>query len=420
MNYASSTDKKKENKNLRRILINDSGLKLQDSRTSTAFHSERLKQAQKPQSGVSELILRKHDVDAVLAGYLQDLLCSKEAWDIIELRTNPQIVLRLLETMVLQKKQRVDRLIIRLPTEAIVTWLAKNLDQLTVNSLSLRSPISSELAIRRFGSGISKHSTLQELSLAHCQLEDEEIAKLVEYFHDNTSLQTLDLAGNFCQEQGTKAVSNLLVSAKSCLRALDLSGQDVWDDRSYVVHLTRALAHPNCQLEKLDVSSNFWNDENFQWLLEALLQQKRDQNRRKHSLQAITLRDNSISDIGIEYLTKALPDLAPSLRYLNLKHNDEITENCVSQRLEDMLSRTTSLWHLELDRPTTRLVYYLALNRGGRVCKHPNQIPLSVWPLVLARTKELRSTYQYHEQKAGITQADLIFDLLHGPVLLER
>jgi hypothetical protein len=115
-------------------------------------------------------------------------------------------------------------------------------------------------------------------------------------------------------------------------------------------------------------------------------------------------------------LAKALPHF--SSRSLDLTNNQYTTKGV--QYLEKGLRSNVSLWqHLLLDQPTTQLLYHLALNQGGRGCKIlPNQLSLSLalWPLVLERCHTCLNAEQ---EAAGIAPVDLMFDLLHGPVLLE-
>jgi hypothetical protein len=62
------------------------------------------------------------------------------------------------------------------------------------------------------------------------------------------------------------------------------------------------------------------------------------------------------------------------------------------------------------------ITLYTTLNRGGRILKRWNtSFSRGMWSVVLARTKTLVS-----ESVDAISAADVIYDLLHGPVLLER
>jgi hypothetical protein len=198
----------KKKKNLRRIRI-----LIRDSVPSSVV-CERLKKARKER--VQELILRRHTVDAALAGALQDLLISQDSWDYIEWNASSRIVLRLLKTLSSSSPSSkvVHRLVIIQPTDGIVTWLGTNtFQEMTMDSLSLQSATLSvgptkafseglsskncslqRLDLRRsfftclqaiieLGKGVRNHRQLQELSIRHCHLEDHQIAILMGYMY---------------------------------------------------------------------------------------------------------------------------------------------------------------------------------------------------------------------------------------------
>jgi hypothetical protein len=84
-------------------------------------------------------------------------------------------------------------------------------------------------AKEELGIGLKEHGPSQKLSPSNCHLEDEEIATMMEHLNNHPSLYKLDLGVNFCKEQGTKGLAQLLMS--SCpLISLNLSIQYVWDN----------------------------------------------------------------------------------------------------------------------------------------------------------------------------------------------
>jgi hypothetical protein len=372
----------------------------------------------------------------------------------------------LLQTLLLSKEiRRVDRLVIMRPTDIMMTWIGTALERhddehenpATIQSISLwcstfrKAPISalagglshpkcslqrldlkgssfsSTTALLELGVGLRYNTSLESLSLSGCHLEDEEIALFLEELMlqgSRCSLNELDLSVNYFQSQATEAISKLLVSSNnaSSLKHLNLSSPDVWDDRSYLRPLTTALSHPNCCLEVLDLSSNFLKDDHWEWLLEALVQ---DNN---CTLRQLILRDNAITELGMVRLAEALPRLSILLASLDLtsnNNNNNSTSCCCTAQgllaLEAGLASNTTLTTLEVDRTSTMVLYYLGLNRGGRRAKLSNhQIPIALWPLVLARSSS-RSRQAMMTNKGNIiSPADVLFDLLHGPVLLDR
>jgi hypothetical protein len=60
--------------------------------------------------------------------------------------------------------------------------------------------------------------------------------------------------------------------------------------------------------------------------------------------------------------------------------------------------------------------YFASLNRGGRRLLAMPNTPLAVWPLVLERCQ--RNVHHFQEKRVG--RADVIYYLLHGPVIFNN
>jgi hypothetical protein len=314
------------------------------------------------------------------------------------------------------------------------------------------SSFSSTTALLELAVGLrcnNNNTSLESLSLSGCHLEDEQIALFLEELmhgqgpgQGRCSLNELDLSVNYFQSQATEAISKLLVTSScSSLKHLNLSSPDVWDDRSYLRPLLRtALSHPNCCLEVLDLSSNFLKDSHWEWLLEALTVQQQDNNSNNNcsTLRQLILRDNAITERGMVRLAEELPRLSirlASLDFTTSNKNSNSSNCCCTAQgllaLEAGLASNTTLTTLEMDCTSTLVLYYLELNRGGRRAKllsnHQN-FPMALWPLVLARSSSSRNrqaTMTNSNNKGNNIiiyshTADVLFDLLHGPVLLDR
>lgn len=407
------------------------------------YITERLKLATKDRK-IERLIIRRRNIDASMNGYIQDLLASRDSWKLIELNTSSIAVARIIKNALLYVRH-VDRLVIIEPNPSLVsllttTVLGKNTNdhyakvqavsiisgsfsihqasalnqglshnpscsltnlRLTKCTFSNSKLCSSSTVLREAGIGLRNCMSLKQLSLCQCHLEDEEVAIIVTQLRDHATLESLDLSVNYCQLEGTKAIAKMLGSSKA-LKCLDLSCQDVWDDRSYFVHICEALKNPDCRLEALDIASNFLNDQHLGMLMDCL--------EVNTTVQKVVLSDNSISDIGMACLSSSLPSL--SLKCLDITNNAYTSV----QILESGMARNTSFCSLQLDNHSPQLVYFLALNQNGRYLKVPNSLPISMWPVVLERTAHCLKGEQ---KSAGITPADIIFDLLHGPALLD-
>ena len=407
------------------------------------------------------VVIGRKKLDLVLVGILQDLLSSQDSWREIELyiyddeRKNKRI-LRLLQALFMNMINSsggfIERLILFRPTQSIISWLGgialKRQEQRpptikTIHALSIRnatitpviatslseglksprctlkkldfsnSNFSGSEASSILGIALKACPSIEELCLSYCHLEDEEIYNLLwpltqdDDRNATSNLTSLILDGNFCQEQGTIAVSRLL----STLTRLNLSNQNVWDNREYLTPLFQALtSKAKCTLAELDVSANFLQDNHLELLLQVL--EEND-----GILKHINLTNNRITDDGIKTFSTRLPNL--KIKSMNLGQNSFTKIQCLQQGMEQNVYITDLVLDINL---TTLLLYYLALNKGGRKTKQleeTDRLPLSIWPLILERCSSV-CCFTEDLIDNGIRPEDIVFDLLHGPVLLER
>jgi hypothetical protein len=253
--------------------------------------------------------------------------------------------------------------------------------------------------------GISLHQSLRTLHLEACFLEDAQIEQLFSHGLPNC-IQEIYMGVNFLQSRGTRALATLLQSNTHPIQKLDMSRQDVWDDRSYFYLLIDAL-EVNTTLVSLDVSSNFLDDSHLRLLAKALA--------KNSTLQELNIGGNSFdSSEGMASFSERMPFMN-GLQCLRMT-NTRLTNNLLESLVQGMKGNFT-LQKLVLDNTEHELItLYLTLNRGGRILKKSdNTVPRGVWSLVLARTRKLVS-----ESDDPISAADVIYDLLHGPVLLQR
>lgn len=394
----------------------------------------------------SQVLVQRKRLDALLAGTLQDIFTSHMTWEHGELNASSKWSLRLLE--VLSTRKQVRSLIVKEPSELVLEFLGSWLQNqqskcATMDHLSIRSgilPSSSALAlsqglkskectvtsleilnisfvpeaVQAMGTGLSQHGRMEKISFQSCHLEDAEVALLVRALKAHSSLIELNLSHNYCQEKAAVELCQLLTCPTASLLVLDISNQDNWDDRHYFSHYAKALANPTCPLRELNVASNFVNDEQFCRLVDAL--------KTNTCLEVLNLQDNRIADIGIKYLVQALPNTA-KLKQLDISRNRY--GRGVLKDLQDILAVQTSLARLGMDRKDVvpRISYYLALNRAGRYCKSAQGVPLGLWPLILEHGRlsaGLQPSSDDDLESPTIGEADILFELLRGPALLER
>ena len=260
---------------------------------------------------------------------------------------------------------------------------------------------------------------LRELCISDCHLEDTEIEEIVEAlipvigkqrhglrtYHNlspSVMLDSLDLSNNYCQADGIKAISKLI--GFGFLRHLNLSNQDCWDDRSYMMPLWDAILRghngvdgPFSSLETLDLSDNFLHDGNMKELFqhECVLSpssslSSSNVRRTSNCLRKLILRGNNFTDDLLLVLAESLPYMMvqfPNLRWIDLRRNQKMTSgrdssiNALTQSLDKLGScmvnsivptsspfrslSSSFLWYLFLDEPTPELLLQLALYRAG-------------------------------------------------------
>ena len=387
------------------------------------------------------MIVQRKRLGALLAGTLQDVFASQTIWEHVELNASSKWSLRLLE--VLSTRQHVQSLIVNEPSELVLEFMASwlrnqqstcaRVDHLAIRSGTLLQPLalvlgeglSSEFCtvvsleigevsfdswdtVQGLARGLAGHRHLEKAAFQSCHLEDVEVAAIVQALEHHPSLAELRLSINYCQEEGTLALYRLLKSPSASLRILDVSYQDNWDDRQYFAHYASALSDPLCPLKELNLASNFVDDEQFRSLIEAL--------RTNTQLKSLNLRDNRITDIGLRCLLQVLPELS-ALKKLDISNNRYGRQAC--QDVQQALCAQTTLTSLSIDhsQKCVGIAYYLALNRAGRYCKSAPRVPLGVWPLILERCRQVLTL---DDREAGISHADILFDLVRGPALLER
>jgi Leucine Rich repeat len=342
-----------------------------------------------------------------------------------------------------------------------------------LQGLFLTGSTFTEEGIPLFSEMLRSTTSLVELSLSDCHLEDEEAASIVHSLSEtpHPHLKSLDVSCNYVQEQATDSIARLifqrtkLLNASLCkattssasLLSLDISNQDVWDNRAYLQPLMDALAgvgqstEPDngdtdvprstfaTSVESIDWSHNFLNDVHIESLCRCFSRSASLPT--KISLQKLVLRGNAIADNGLLCLAEALPAMV-NLKVLDLRLNPKITLEGVNiltealQQLHTQLSPCTekvgvprlrirsmigrSLWHIFLDQPTQAFLMQLVLHRAGRtwlLFQESRGVTLSanLWPVVLERANRcIQADVDSFDEEVcihGIYAADLIYDL---------
>jgi hypothetical protein len=280
--------------------------------------------------------------------------------------------------------------------------------------LSMESVTFSDGAITELASGLKQNSSLCLLSVAECDLGDVELAELVGAVESHPSLKELWLPGNEGQQHALAALGKVMASRSCLIEVLNLCGQS-YDDgglEGWLGSLVHGLQW-NESLTRLDLSNNGLRDEDIDDLGQILASCK---------LETLNLSGNKITHSGFVSLTQNIPK---SLKRFDFSGNcfDKEEAACHSQTLFEEHPQLwdggcVASWEDSKSPIHQKIQHFKDLNRCGRillVAGDGGTIPLSVWPIVLARANTLLSG-DYKEERTHTA----IFHLLQGPALMQR
>jgi Ran GTPase-activating protein (RanGAP) involved in mRNA processing and transport len=280
-------------------------------------------------------------------------------------------------------------------------------DEGQFKQLSMSRITFAEDAIAELASGLQNNSSIQTLAVTSCNLTDAQIAQLVQGMVNHSSLKVLRLFGNQGHTQALMALVKLLSSTK--LESLDFHHQS-WQQgglQSQIKILAAGLKG-NQHIKRLNLSSNILVDEDLSSLSKILWTCPR--------LEELDLDLNNITNRGLE--TFASQNIPGSLKRLRLSGNHLTTEGAI--HLLKILQVNLELGFVDCHRFWVRsekrreIQHFMDLNRSGRILlRHSSTTPIALWPLVLAKANiVLRSNDE--------RRADVLFQLLQGPALMER
>jgi hypothetical protein len=273
-------------------------------------------------------------------------------------------------------------------------------------------------AITEFASGLKRNSSLCILTVDQCILGDSELVELIDAVDSHPSLKELSLGWNLGQRHTLVALGKVLSSRSCQLQWLDFSSQGA-DDGDGLTGLLGILAQGlqgNKSLTRLNLSSNGLLDKDIDDLGQILA---------TCQLEKLNLRRNEITHSGCVSLTQNIPK---SLKALDFSGNDFDKEEAACHTLK-LFDEHPQLWDggyvasWDLDDSKLpihqKIQHFKDLNRcGSRVLlmARGGAIPLSVWPIVLARAN--RVLHYISDSKERTPNA--IFHLLQGPALMQR
>jgi hypothetical protein len=296
------------------------------------------------------------------------------------------------------------------------------------------------------GMGLSSNTTLEVLELAFCWLDDMQVAYLLRGLRDNPSLRDLNFTGNECRSQGMLQLAVLLQSLKSQLQMINLSWQFVDEPPP---RDPRQLQHDYDPLPPLlggGVPELPGDD------TPVLLGDSRDASeyagldivaplsavlRTNQTLQRLDLSYNKLTDLDMAVFAHSLRDNT-CLQQLSLEGNC-FGPKGVKALLELMKSNSAIELikiparrglPVEMEELQAEVAFLANWNRAGRRILLQNNVPRSLWSLIVERINAIewgKKTEKKWDKimlstKDGETErASLLFCLLReAPALFER
>lgn len=304
-----------------------------------------------------------------------------------------------------------------------------------LKSLVLKGTRLESSGFKHFCDGLGASTTLEDLQLSNCILEEDDVLLLASTLRKNKSLksvffanckfgtkararpesrndnnqtattqsinntypqinlplvcealighptlESLKIYDMCCNEQAIQAIGEILSAPESKVRVLGLKNNlshPQSDLPGVSRHIFRALFQNEC-LTYLKLSGNNLNDEHMIELGRILTETKT-------SIQTLSITDNLISN-GLLSLASRLSD-AKSLRWLDILRNP-LTDKS-KKAMVSALKNNVQLERLDLDGSWDQEKHWwLSLNRGGRRVLQSSSkhgVPPSLWPTILER-----------------------------------
>jgi len=269
-------------------------------------------------------------------------------------------------------------------------------------------------AIEALRESLPDNRGLESIKFEQCFLNDADLAGIVDSLYDHPSVRQLDFSQNSAHSRALEAIADLLASKESSLTSLNLNSQLLGEGEELdLASLAKAVAalKTNTSLRKLDISGNKYSDAAVDALVACLS--------KNSTLRTLEVNDSHISKRGITIFAKNLPGFA-SLKVLNIAGNEfgEEAAECLVRGLK--YNRILeSLGPIEECSKSHIIEHFLDLNMAGRRAMQ-NDIPLAVWPLLLARASEMDMPVLDDEAIRSGRNENVLYSLLRGPALFER
>jgi hypothetical protein len=253
--------------------------------------------------------------------------------------------------------------------------------------------------IRALCTGLRQNTTLRRLNMGNGELDDDDILHLAQALQGrHPCLQEWLLECNKCGVFGLRAVAALLQDNR--LVKLDLSRQGLLSD---LTCLSQVLMGTNTSLQVLDLSGNSFEDRHYLVLAEMLTVNT--------TLKQLLLH-RRLEQVGrYPHTQQGVLALVSALRL----HNQTLETLAVPSKKDDDAS---------LQDLVQESMLWTNFNKAGRrlLTRNTNRntntnIPLGLWPLVLARINTLNWTHRNPYIDGGDPRTPLLHYILRqGPM----
>jgi hypothetical protein len=279
--------------------------------------------------------------------------------------------------------------------------------------LYMREVTFADGAIGELAAGLKQNSSLCILTVHKGQLEDAELAELIGAVESHPSLKELSFLANNGHEHALVALGKMLASAICRVEDLNFSMQASYDydDEGLGGHLGKLAQGLRCNesLTCLNLCLNNLLDKDMDDLGQILALPT-------CKLETLNLMGNEFTHNGFVSLTQNIPG---SMKSFDLSENPRFDKEEAACHTLTLFEENPQLcddglnWEESMIPKHQKIQHFKDLNRCGRILLPRGAIPLSVWPIVLARANTLLS-----DSKERATNA--IFHLLQGPALMDR
>jgi Ran GTPase-activating protein (RanGAP) involved in mRNA processing and transport len=266
----------------------------------------------------------------------------------------------------------------------------------------------SDQVIKLLAKGLADNATLRQLEVDKCQFahqllqQDEGFIQILASMNHHPSLINLKAVGIAWTPSSMQALCALMkrqqlkhLDLNCCMETPNEPSESVC--RQSLAPIISSLPS-NLSLQTLILSGNNLGDDIVGCLADALTMNS--------TLQELHLQHNRITDKGLGALAACLPHM--KLHTLLLARN--LYNKEASEQILRSLPHNTTLQVLQLyTTPNSRrITYYLNLNQAGRRLHAGRNVPISLWPLVLARINRLWAS----DMRRKETRASGIYGML--------